>query len=144
MKTYKNILLVLGLLFISSLAFSQTTEVSYQYDASGNRIKRQTIIITPPVGNFNRDELIVEEELLEYKISIYPNPTQGELKVIISGDVDFEQSSLSVFSIKGELVYKKEPVEETNYINLLNQAPGMYVMRLLIEGKTESWKILKQ
>jgi len=144
MKIYTNIILILGFLLLNSLSFSQTTEVHYTYDASGNRIKRQTIIITPPVGNFNRDELIVEEELLEYKISIYPNPTQGELKVIISGDVDFEQSSLSVFSIKGELVYKKEPVEETNYINLLNQAPGMYVMRLLIEGKTESWKILKQ
>lgn len=144
MKHTKNIILITGLIILNIVAFSQETEVHYNYDASGNRMERQIITLPAQLGDFNLDSLMVEEEILDYKVSIFPNPTRGGLKVLIAGEIDFEQSSISVFSMDGTLIYKKEPVEESNYIDLLSQAPGMYIMRLLIEGKLEAWKILKQ
>lgn len=146
MKNYiKNTTLIICLIFLNLLVFAQEEKIEYQYDAKGNRIKRQTVILPAQTDrNFNLTELEVEEETKEFSILISPNPTKGELKVLITGQEDYEESSLGIYTMNGALIQKIEPIKETNYLNLQNQSPGMYILRLVIGDKVETWKVVKQ
>lgn len=144
MKKLKPLNFIITFLMIGIFAFSQETEIQYTYDVSGNRIQRQTIVLPAPTNDFNLDSLKVEETILQSKISIFPNPTHGELNVVISGDVDFKQSSISIFTMDGSLLQHIEPAKQDNRLSLFHASPGMYILRLIIKGKTESWKIIKQ
>ena len=56
----------------------------YTYDASGNRTSReyQTVYLRP--GNTDTDTVAHKTSVSEHIISIFPNPTQGFLKVTIT------------------------------------------------------------
>ncbi len=145
MKTLnKNIFLLISLMLLSSMAFSQEYEVNYIYDEAGNRIKRETVELKSQTANQVLDSVMVQETLKDYKITIAPNPTIGNLNITINGQTAFEQSQLSIYAMDGTLVKRIEPVKQTNYINLRNQPPGMYILRVLINGNLQTWKIIKQ
>ncbi len=145
MKTQnKNIFLLISLLLLSSMAFSQEYELIYTYDEAGNRIKRETVELKSQTANQVLDSVMVQETLKDYKITIAPNPTIGNLNITINGQTAFEQSQLSIYAMDGTLVKRIEPVKQTNYINLRNQPPGMYILRVLINGNLQTWKIIKQ
>ncbi len=139
-----NIILISGLLLISSMVYTQEYEVQYTYDEAGNRIKRETVELKSQTANQVLDSVMVQETLKDYKITIAPNPTIGNLNITINGQTAFEQSQLSIYAMDGTLVKRIEPVKQTNYINLRNQPPGMYILRVLINGNLQTWKIIKQ
>ena len=139
----KNIIITLSFLLLGLTAFSQTQDVGYYYDSKGNRIER-VITLPESKSELAPEDLIFEEKLEEYKLTVYPNPTLGELKVELSGILNFEGSYLSIHSLNGTLIQKIEPVKSTNNLNLKNQAPGIYILRIVIGGKLQTWKIIKR
>ena len=46
-----------------------------------------------------KNHRIREEELSETKVTIYPNPTKGMLKVDISGVEQFENAQISLYDL---------------------------------------------
>jgi hypothetical protein len=143
MKTYQTIItLIITLLSISSL-FAQ--EIHYDYDVAGNRIKRKKeIIFKTASAGVLLDSIMIEETFEELKIQIYPNPTKGVLRIVINGEVDFDNSAISLYTTTGALLYQKEPAEQSNEIDLQNESPGMYFLKMLLEGKVRSWTVIKQ
>lgn len=122
-------------------AQAQTQIVKFEYDEAGNRIKRHIVL----AGSVAEQTDFVAEEITEdFGIRIYPNPTKGELRVELSGEIDFDSSLIQVFTMQGVILEQIEPVKRSNLVNLKDQAPGMYVLRMILEGEVKTWTIIKQ
>jgi hypothetical protein len=67
------------------------------------------------------DDPIMEEHLL-----IYPNPSSGEFALKFSGKI----ISIEIVNVAGETVYKSEILINNTHLNLMNQVPGIYFIRM--------------
>ena len=74
---------------------------------------------------------------LENRISIYPNPTNGIINIKSTPQIE----SVGVFSILG---VKITTFKNTNEIDLSNQASGMYLLKIVIDGQIINKKIMVQ
>jgi len=77
-------------------------------------------------------------------ISIYPNPTRGELQVQIGGLQAVAQSAIQVYSLGGVQVFSQQGLKEHTPINLTQAPAGVYLLKIVLDGKTVEWKVLKQ
>ncbi|MDB9995363.1 FG-GAP-like repeat-containing protein, partial [Flavobacteriaceae bacterium] len=90
--------------------------------------------------------IIEREVFISEDIHYYPNPTQTDVNVHVSGDDTLVQ--VSIFSEKGDLIYSREQQiqdfsRKTN-IDLSRQITGTYIV--VMEGKTvrKTFKIIKK
>ncbi|RKE86903.1 reprolysin-like metallopeptidase [Epilithonimonas arachidiradicis] len=70
-------------------------------------------------------------------IQYYPNPVDEVLTV--SSDRKINQ--ISVYNVTGQLL---QEVNDTNVINLSKLSSGVYFVKAIVEGKTETTKIIKK
>lgn len=153
-KKYYFLAVAFFLLLIGSFnsyGISDTTFV-FSYDESGNRTDRVIEIdltksaeITASSSLTEEDtneEQLIEVELANLDIRIYPNPTQGVLKVEIPeiGDIN---PTLTVFNMQGKQLINKTISNQVSTINLSNQPSGMYLMKLINGQESLEWKIIK-
>ncbi len=139
---------------------AQTT-IYYSYDNAGNRTYRGTIPMpTLKSAKVDSTELallnqqsdpqagkkkeVFEDKLGEQKILIYPNPTQGELRVDITGFDLSVESSITIYNPSGKLIAKKGPLSGSDVMNISTYPNGIYIMRVSIGDKMSEWKILKE
>ncbi len=121
-------------------------KIKYTYDDAGNRLTRKKEIVVQTRGALNNGEepSVYEEELSETKVTIYPNPTKGVLKVDISGVEKFENAQISLYDLTGKLLQQWAGISQSNTIDLSERTPGMYIMQVAYNGKISSWKIIKE
>jgi len=77
--------------------------VSYAYDNACNRITRKIVLLCSNPMHIKIDTIApapVEEQLGERKITVYPNPTKGELKVDITGGNIKDEISIRLINAK--------------------------------------------
>jgi hypothetical protein len=142
MKT-KQIIITLIIILTGYIGL-QAQEIHYDYDEAGNRIERKYVILKSASAGIVLDSVMIEETFEELKIQIYPNPTKGVLRIVINGEVDFDNSAISLYTTTGALLYQKEPASQSNEIDLQNESPGMYFLKMLLDGKVRSWTVIKQ
>jgi len=70
-------------------------------------------------------------------IQYYPNPVDEALTVSSDRKVD----QISVYNVTGQLL---QEVNDTNVINLSKLSSGIYFLKAVVEGKTETTKIIKK
>ncbi|WP_297100169.1 T9SS type A sorting domain-containing protein [uncultured Draconibacterium sp.] len=149
MKSKYYIILAISLLFLlkisPSYGIGDTTFV-FTYDASGNRTERvidltKSAEITASSSSISEEKLI-EAELSSLDIKIYPNPTKGVLKVEIPeiGDI---KPILVVYNLQGKQLVNKTVSNQISTINLSEQPPGMYIMKIVNGAESLDWKIIK-
>lgn len=149
-RTFKRIAILFLLCGIfsmwSSLDVCAQQRVKYTYDNAGNRLTRQKEIVVQTRGALNNGEepSVYEEELSETKVTIYPNPTKGMLRVDISGVEKFENAQISLYDLTGKLLRQWAGISQSNAIDLSERTPGMYIMQVAYNGKVSSWKIIKE
>jgi len=146
----KTFFLLLFILVVSSAnLFSQS--VTFNYDDSGNCVlKYKTVVLGPSFvknkpGKNDTDTIPIQESLLgERKLTIYPNPTKGVLKIEITGKALENQGRYFVTDLSGKVLisgifeYMSFPVDMT-------QLPqGGYFIKLVIDNKQDIWKIIKE
>ena len=155
MKT--KILITLTVLIINVPAFSQN--YTFVYDDAGNRTYR-CITLSPPSKaafqdtSFVDGEIIEEEETPEeqklydklgsFNLVVYPNPTKGEVVVQISGEENFGKVAYKVFDRLGREILSGAKSSNILQINLSGQKTGAYFLRVVINSKEKSWKIVKE
>jgi YD repeat-containing protein len=146
----KNTLLLLLLFVGIHISNAQTPYLSYDYDASGNRIQR-TVIMKKSMnaiglnGSTTPIEQKVETDLFnKLKVTIYPNPTKGELGVDITGDIEMPESSLNLYTLNGQLLIKKEHLMKQNRLDLSRFISGIYFLKLIVGNDVMTWKIVKE
>jgi len=142
-RIFKRIAVIFLLFVVLSMwaaadAYAQN-KIKYTYDSAGNRLSRQKEIVVQ-----TRGALSDEEELSETKVTIYPNPTKGVLKVDISGVEKFENAQISLYDLTGKLLQQWAGISQSNTIDLSERTPGMYIMQVAYNGKISSWKIIKE
>ena len=88
----------------------------------------------------------ISNRLNEKKSKFYPNPTQGELHIELTGFSN--ESNISVYDLNGRLVYY-ENIDNYSPIKILNRqidlsrfGKGIYFVRLLNNNISETKKIL--
>lgn len=115
-------------------------KTKFNYDASGNRVER-IIDLTKSATTSTQEVLI--EQINDYKIKIYPNPTKGQLKIEMLNSDDIKSFTISIYTLGGKLITTKKGTIPITEIDLSNRQNGIYIMNVEVNGKTSPWKILK-
>lgn len=77
----------------------------------------------------------------DVKVNVYPNPTKGNLKVVVPhADLEF---TVQVFSSVGYVVGTYKSNNGYVDVDITNQSNGLYVLVMSINGKESTWKIIK-
>lgn len=119
---------------------------SVDYDVNGNRISRKIIQLKSTSFNstqYEADTIKYLEKANDFVITVFPNPTKGELKIEISPFDLVQNSSIGVYNSQGSLIVQMSS-SGADYINLSKYPPGYYIMQIDINGKKLEWKILKE
>ena len=81
---------------------------------------------------------IDENSFSDFKF--YPNPTQDVLNLSANNTIE----SVSIFSILGEEVIDINVNQNSSIINIESLNPGIYILKVMMDGKSSSYKIIKQ
>lgn len=143
----KEMMLTICLLLFSCIAYSQTN-FSYDYDANGNRIIRETIVLSTKMAHSENPNDSINEPIQKViekdNIKIYPNPTQGNLKVELNTSVSIDKIQIDIVNIKGQLVYNTKEKLDSYIINLTSEPKGAYILIMQVNDKKYEWKIIKE
>ena len=143
----RNKIIILSLLWISfyPILHAQDT-IAYRYDAAGNRISR-TIVMSSrsaPAPPVEEQPVVYAEVFSDIRLKIYPNPTDGLLKVEIKNLPEGQTAQIWLYAMSGKLVTSLKDVSKETSINLSGQPAGVYVMRIVSGKFRTEWKIIKK
>jgi len=149
-------------MLLAGLVVKSQVKYVYGYDANGNRISRMEVpfkipkdtVTTDSTANITDSAKVADNNqanqqhfetmLGEQKITVYPNPTKGELTIDITNFALGSKGFILVTDMQSRIIYKSENINPTNIINISAAAPGKYIMKLLIDGKSNEWIIVKE
>lgn len=143
----RKIYLCLSFLFFSLISTAQS-KIGYAYDAAGNRIKRE--IVMPASRAMARQQGLGSERqmfsdmLRDHAVKIYPNPTEGALRISIAGLKGDDKCMLGVYTVRGTQVLTENVNTDHVDINISNQPAGVYLLRITINNNSTTWKIIKK
>ncbi len=75
-------------------------------------------------------------------ISCFPNPTTGLLHVLIE-TTEYSSFAGQLFNAAGQLVVQQTLTNSLNSLDLQNQAPGTYSLRVQAAEKSQTFQIIK-
>ena len=82
-----------------------------------------------------------EEELFDYQVEIFPNPSNGQFLVDVA-NVGGKSINVEIVNILGQVVVRQTRVGgDKMEFDLSNQASGTYFVRLDIEGNSTVHKV---
>lgn len=84
---------------------------------------------------------IIENEFGDF-LSVYPNPTEGELNIEFGDKMDFIE--IELYNSIGQVVRRNSYTATANVKYLLNEATGVYFIRIKSNGNEANLKILKK
>jgi len=87
------------------------------------------------------DAIISSVNQFAKELSIYPNPTEGNINVIIDGETI---ENITIVNILGEVVYKVNPQSNKTTIDVRNFANGTYFIKVDITDDSIVRKFIKQ
>lgn len=127
----------------------------YSYDNAGNRISRtiRNILFenknvqsrSRTIKSTQDEEIQAEVEYIsEKKITIYPNPTRGQLAIDIANLSTKKDNMIYCYTSYGQLIVSKKIISERTDIDLKNQPNGTYVLYIIMGEDKSVWKIIKQ
>lgn len=168
MKTKRIYRRVLSALFAGICTLQVNAQaVKYTYDGSGNRETRSKVIVmrsmlksagadaetedeaAEPDQSAKPDKSTgpskFEEMLTETKITVYPNPTKGVLRVEITGKEIPKDAKMMLYGISGTLIRQWTAVSGSNVMDISAQPAGTYIMRIMLDKENVSvWKVIKE
>jgi hypothetical protein len=112
-------------------------------DIADNRSNTMSAGKTPSQNNEDNSNPMVDM-LENRKIIIYPNPTQGLLKIEIRENIDIEQITVHVFDLLGKQTYSQKMTANPLLLDLSGQPNGTYILRITEGEQVSVWKIIKQ
>ena len=140
-------LILACLALLSAVSFAQN-RIKYVYDAAGNRVRREAAVSIQKA--MARRPAVVSEEktqsdmLRERSIKIWPNPTDGPLRINISGGGENDKCSLDVYTPLGALILTKQVVNGVADIDISCCSAGVYLIKIIVNNSLTTWKIVKK
>ena len=148
-KLVVGTLLLFGSLY---LATAQENQLSFDYDAAGNQIKRYFTVEPTETRALENEEVLTfqteKEQKLGRKFKAYPNQTTGIVNVDWESDIKVSIQSVDATPSGGgariQLDYQKLGSNQIQ-IDLSNKRDGYYFIRFLLsDGRIVTKKIIKQ
>lgn len=126
---------------IFSLSLSAQKKVMYVYDAAGNRIKREILF----EQSQSKSQVVAYSDMLDEKeIKIYPNPTEGELRVEIFNELKKTEGIVTVHGNNGAMIYTTPIINGSASLDISSCPNGLYILHVKIGDSVSSWKIIKR
>ncbi len=147
------------LFFIPLFVFSQVSDpntIEFKYDDAGNRILRHAIYV-PEIGkvnaakgdslqHYNLTKSIPSDSVIinDISISIYPNPTLGKFKIAIKNLHEEDNIQYTLLTFTGQVISSNIIHLNETEIDMQKSKSGPYILRLLLNGESISWRIIKR
>jgi hypothetical protein len=147
MKKAKFIIFLILMLY-ATISEAQT-KVGFSYDVISNRVKREIIRKSSVANKFSNSISAssikpVSERIDGMEITIYPNPTLGQLSVEITCMPQNTSGEITIYNMEGKLMQHQKKLETLNQLDLSTCLAGIYILRIKIEKKVSEWKIVKK
>jgi hypothetical protein len=134
----------------------EAQKVVYDYDDSGNRIKRYKVVVTKSLAIdtiFDKTERDSTQNAAEesdpfekedaFEVLVYPNPTHGMLEIELPELKTNQKTHLYLYSQTGILVKQAGQLQKRQSVDISNQSAGIYILRITVDDKTVLRKIIK-
>ena len=123
-------------------------EVTFGYDANGNRISRTIILgkIIEDGKNVEAEkglETIVTDQIGGVEFSIYPNPTRGRFLVEVGDSGNSIPLQVILYTPQGDVLIEKTIDVCLEEFDLSDYPAGIYMLHLMAGDETHVWKIVK-
>lgn len=140
-KTFLAIL-SLALLVISA----QAQYVEYEYDVSGNRIRRETIPVKLSNNSTTKKSTKPIETIWnEREVTVYPNPTKGNLSIRIQNGEEECQYNYSLYNTSGQMLRQGKFKNNGRHgIPLHEYKPGIYILQVTTKDEKLNFRIMKE
>ena len=143
MKRSNITILLIIFMSICPLLYSQNS-ISYGYDLAGNRISRT--IKMPGLKSATQEEqtsAVYSEKLSDIELRIYPNPTDGLLKVEIHNLQGGQKADILLYNLSGKLISSHRGISDFVTVDISDQPAGTYLMKIIAGTYQTEWKIIK-
>lgn len=119
----------------ATVAVSPTVATDYTVTGVSAGSCSATAVITQSV-----QDCTGVEDLSGYSsaVEIYPNPNAGKFTVRVN-----QPAAISVLDVLGKQVYHSDMVAREINVDLQNQVDGIYFVKIIVEGKLASFKVIK-
>jgi len=145
MKTIIQTILLFFLITVCSQALYSQDKVLYGYDAAGNRISRKIEIKLKSASAPEEEEPAVYSEMLsDIELKIYPNPTDGLLKIEIRNLPENQTANIWLYNMSGRLITSLKGITDFANIDISEQPIGTYLMKIVAGEYQTEWKIIKR
>lgn len=145
-RTFR-LFLMAGIMLAPLIGWTQSAEVHFTYDACGNRIlKSLQLKKTEENGKFIEDRNAFLDAATDYmqetEVGLYPNPTNGRFTVTLSGNTCSTLEAL--LTTETGVVIGRHRFSDSQYeFDLSTQPAGIYILKLVLDNETRTWKIVK-
>jgi len=146
----RNYFLALGISIFCIAVNAQTTQHHYDYDANGNRIARNTVLLplAPPAGGGQGASQKTEEPLAmplaeDITLLAYPNPTAQHVEIAATGAVAIQEARL--YNAQGKVLQQMQNIALPLQIEMGHLPAGNYIIWLqLLDGKIERLQVVRR
>lgn len=114
--------------------------LAFRYDADGNRIKKT---LSNNCDN-QRDADLVQELVPVDELTIYPNPTNGIVRIVLPLNKNREAAFYKFYDMNGMLLMENRLHDRETVIDIENQPSGVYLLKITSGDEEISRVILKQ
>jgi len=112
-----------------------TNDVVYTVTAQNSDVKEYIVKV-----NFNTG---IDNEIISITdINLYPNPSNGRFKLVISTE-ESEEHDVEIINIQGKVIFKSKIINEKD-IDMTEFAKGIYYVRVSVKDNVVTKKILIQ
>lgn len=137
-----------SLMLYATISEAQT-KVGFSYDVTSNRVKREIIRKSSVANKFSNSISAssikpVSGRIDEMELTIYPNPTLGQLSVEITSMPQNTSGEITIYNMEGKLMQHQKKLKTLNQLDLSTCQAGIYILRIKIEKKVSEWKIVKK
>jgi len=142
----KKLFFTMLALLICFSAFGQGN-LRFDYDNSGNCIQKYRTVVLPSPAKPNAEsdeETQPQTDILgNLKVTVFPNPTEGLLKVIIDGASE-QNFRFTLIDINGKVLQNFVSQTIENEINLTAYTAGIYILQMVADNKRSVFQIIKK
>lgn len=146
MKSFFTTVLVCLGIYLSNPALSQS--IAYYYDDTGNRTDRVIVLQKSAFISDSTSKVIHEKDLSSkgFNVILYPNPTDGVLRVEVAYD-DTEVTGdlqVEVYDLSGRIIFRRTASIGSNIVDFSEHSFGTYILLLKCGEVASRWKIIKR
>jgi len=137
MKRFKLIVFIV----VVSFGESRSQHFQYTYDGAGNRHTRTYSSTRMANPDLPKDSISSFDNL--GGVDVIPNPTSGLINVTIASLKDDEKAIVVLSDDQGKSIFLKQQNSKQAGLDLAALKPGIYYLRVILNNRAASFKVVK-